>query len=157
MDNESKIEFLTEMGLRIYGNNWKSELARVFNINDRSVRQWANGERTIPDQLIRGMISHMYDRADSIIRVAESITRQIEDEPEYERIIWAKGYVDRITRSELDTMNRTWFDIDGVLYAIHPCGTIIDRSGNDAELPYGVTPEQLQDVIKNDIDADYAD
>lgn len=157
MDNDTKIELLTEIGLRLYGSNWKSELARALNINDRSVRQWANDERTIPDNLLRGMVSYMYDRADSITRLAAQITGRLEMEREYVRIIWATGYGDRLTRSDLDTTNRTWFDIDGELYATHPCGTIIDRKGNTVELPYGVTMEQLQDVIKNDIDAKYSD
>ncbi|KAB7765454.1 hypothetical protein CEK68_11870 [Xanthomonas sp. LMG 12461] len=36
-------------GYTLYGDRWQSDLARALEINDRRVRAWLQGERSIPD------------------------------------------------------------------------------------------------------------
>lgn len=149
MENEDKIEWLSEIGTAIYGDHWKSALATHLGVNDRSVRQWANGERTIPDSVIRGLLSLAHDRAAAIMRRADRAALDMRGHPGYERVIYQPGLrLDEIRR-DLYTENRGWFDIDGQLFALNENGTVIDIHGNEklwsgvSILPDGVTVDDL--------------
>lgn len=157
MENEDKIEWLTEICTVIYGDHWKSALATHLGINDRSVRQWANGERTIPDSIVRGLLSLAHDRADAIRRHADKIAREMRHEPGYERIIYQSGLrLDEIRR-DLFTENRAWFDIDGKLFALNENGSVIDIHGNETTwaglpvLPDGITTDKLLQAMERHI------
>lgn len=91
MENEDKIEWLSEIGTAIYGDHWKSALATHLGVNDRSVRQWANGERTIPDSVIRGLLSLAHDRAAAMMRRADRAALDMSGHPGYERVITSRG------------------------------------------------------------------
>ena len=41
-------EKLGIIGRALYGSRWQTEMARALEVGDRRVREWANGERTIP-------------------------------------------------------------------------------------------------------------
>lgn len=69
MNNDQKIALLTAAGEAAYGPHWKSEFARYLSVNDRSVRQWANGERTVPDSVISELTPHLNARM-ALIRQA---------------------------------------------------------------------------------------
>lgn len=149
MENDDKIEWISEIGSAIYGDHWKSALATHFGINDRSVRQWANGERTIPDSVIRGLLSLAHDRAATIMRRAERAALDMRRQTGYERVIYQPGLrLDEIRR-DLYTDNRAWFDIDGQLFALNENGNVIDIHGNETTwagvpiLPDGVTVNDL--------------
>lgn len=149
MEKEDKIEWLTEIGTEIYGDHWKSALATHLGVNDRSVRQWANGERTVPDSVIRGLLSLAHDRAAAIIRRAERAAFDMRRQKGYERIIYQPGLgLDEIRR-DLYTEKRAWFDIDGQLFALNENGTVIDIHGNEklwsgvSILPDGVAVDDL--------------
>lgn len=155
MENEDKIEWLCEIAGAMYGEHWKPSLAKQLGINDRSVRQWANGERTIPDTLIRGLLSLAHDRASMIARSADHIASEMRSENGYQRIIYNPELRLNEIRPDLYTENRAWFDIDGRLFALNDNGIVIDIHGAEADyhgvstLPDGVTIEDLLNA-KND-------
>jgi transcriptional regulator with XRE-family HTH domain len=40
---------LRKAGFALYGEQWRSELARALGVTDRTVRRWAQDEYSIPD------------------------------------------------------------------------------------------------------------
>jgi hypothetical protein len=40
---------LRKAGVALYGEQWRSELARAMGVTDRTVRRWAHDEYSIPD------------------------------------------------------------------------------------------------------------
>lgn len=158
MENEEKIEWLTELAAVIYGDHWKPALAAQLGVNDRSVRQWANGERTIPDSVIRGLLSLAHDRAGTIMRRAERAALDMRGQPGYERAIYQPGLrLDEIRR-DLYTEKRAWFDIDGQLFALNENGSVIDVRGYETTwagatvLPDGITVADLLHAMEKHIE-----
>lgn len=149
MENEDKIEWLTEICSTVYGDHWKPALAARLGVNDRSVRQWANGERTIPDSVVRGLLSLAHDRANAISRRAERIALDMRNQPGYERVIYQPGLHLEEIRRDLYTEKRAWFDIDGQLFALNENGSVFDIRGYEttwagvSTLPDGVTIDDL--------------
>lgn len=140
-DNEEKIELLSTAGEALFGSNWKSELARDIGVNDRSVRQWAAGERTIPSGVIRGLITRLRDRAALVTRTADYLAREIRDFDDYAeiKIIWIVGFNPAI---ETDITERLdWFDVDGYRYGVTESGRVIDQRGNETELKNATVAE----------------
>lgn len=149
MENEDKIEWLTEICTAVYGDHWKSALAAHLGVNDRSVRQWANGERTIPDSVVRGLLSLAHDRANAILRRAERQALNMRNQPGYERVIYQPGLQLQEIRRDLYSEKRVWFDIDGQLFALNENGSVIDIRGYETTwagvsiLPDGVAVDDL--------------
>lgn len=79
MDNVLKIALLTAAGQAACAQNWKSAFARYLGIDDRSVRQWANGERTIPGAIITELIPNLNDRLAPIRQTIMLINAAIVD------------------------------------------------------------------------------
>ncbi|MEX0557511.1 helix-turn-helix domain-containing protein [Raoultella terrigena] len=149
MENEDKIEWLTGICSTVYGDHWKPALAAHLGVNDRSVRQWANGERTIPDSVVRGLLSLAHDRANALLRRAERAAFDMRGQPGYERIIFQPALRLDEVRRDLYTEKRAWFDIDGQLFALNENGSVIDIRGYETTwagvsiLPDGVTVNDL--------------
>jgi plasmid maintenance system antidote protein VapI len=40
---------LRKAGVALYGEQWRSELARALGVTDRTIRRWAHDEYSIPD------------------------------------------------------------------------------------------------------------
>jgi transposase-like protein len=40
---------LRKAGFALYGEQWRSELARALGVTDRTVRRWVHDEYSIPD------------------------------------------------------------------------------------------------------------
>ena len=40
---------LRKAGFALYGEQWRSELARALGVTDRTIRRWADDEYSIPD------------------------------------------------------------------------------------------------------------
>ncbi|QCT21778.1 hypothetical protein FEM41_20025 [Jejubacter calystegiae] len=153
MDNDEKVELINQLGTLMYGTHWKSEIAQKFMINDRSVRQWANGERTIPDGVIRAMLSLCHSEAHRIITQSTEIAKYLKGAPGYERIMWPATRVPNLSdiRYDLKNFKFEWYDIDGKRFCVVENGMVIDIYGNETELPYGITDESLKAAR----DADY--
>jgi hypothetical protein len=49
---------LRKAGVALYGEQWRSELARALGVTDRTVRRWAHDEYSIPDDA-RGRITQL--------------------------------------------------------------------------------------------------
>lgn len=153
MDNDDKIELLKEAGEALFGSNWKTEFARHYDINDRSVRQWANGERTIPDTIIRSVISLLRDRANLMHSTADYICREIRFSDAYRelKITWLSAFNPTISNPAI-TESIDWFDVDGYIYGLSPSDLVIDTSGNPVELKNATVDElraKMQSVINS--------
>ena len=143
MENEDKIEWLTEICTAVYGEHWKPALASQLGINDRSVRQWAGGERTIPDSVIRGLLSLAHDRANLIARKADRKALEMRNQPGFQRVIYAPDvHLPAVPVSD-------WFDIDGRLFSLSKDGVITDIHGYETDchgtpvLPDGIAISDL--------------
>ncbi len=42
-------EKLTECGLALFGNSWKSSLAEALNVDKRRITHWLDGTRPVPN------------------------------------------------------------------------------------------------------------
>lgn len=150
MNNDDKIEWLTELCSDIYGSeHWKTKLADHLEINVLSVNQWADGERTIPDIVVRGILSLAHGRASAIARHAERVALDMKNKSGYQRIIYQSGLHLEELRRDLYTENRAWFDVDGQLFALNESGVVHDVHGYETTwagasiLPDGVTVSDL--------------
>lgn len=63
-------ERLARIGRVIFGSNWQTALACEMEVNPRTVRRWASGSHSIPDD-----IPEVYDRLlrEKIQRASESL------------------------------------------------------------------------------------
>lgn len=137
MDNDDKIELLKEAGEVMFGSNWKTEFSRHFDINERSVRYWANGERTIPDTIIRSVISMLRHRADLMHREADHICQRIRFTDSYKKL-----KINWLQSMKLETLlDVDWFDVDGYIYGLTPANQVIDVHGAPAELKNATVAE----------------
>jgi hypothetical protein len=41
---------LRKAGFALYGEQWRSELARALGVTDRTIRRWAHDEYSIPNE-----------------------------------------------------------------------------------------------------------
>lgn len=64
---------LIAAGEALYGPRWQSEVARLLDIDDRRVRAWLAGERTIPAGIASDLASALRKRA----RHAEAVASRI--------------------------------------------------------------------------------
>lgn len=51
--HEARREALIELGRALYGERWQRELAGALGVDDRSVRRWAAGDRSISHSLLK--------------------------------------------------------------------------------------------------------
>ncbi len=58
---------LCKAGVALYGEQWRSELARALGVTDRTVRRWAHDEYSIPD-----------DARERIIELCRARTKMID-------------------------------------------------------------------------------
>ncbi|WP_158784179.1 hypothetical protein [Pantoea sp. BAV 3049] len=145
MDNDEKIELLTRAGETAYGQNWKSELARFMGINDRSVRQWAAGERRIPASVIRGMVSHLRDRAALMNSETDRLVRDMhyDRDPEFTalKVLFLPNRRPSTDRLGNDAYKFLCFDVDGFIYCIDSNDRVINMHGDDTVLKNATVAE----------------
>lgn len=148
MDNDDKIELLTDAGKAMFGSNWKTEFSRNFDINERSVRYWSTGERTIPDSIIRAVISMLRQRADLMHREADHICKEIRFTDSYKelKINWLQS-MKLANFSDVD-----WFDVDGYVYGLTRDDQVINVHGAPSELK-NATVAELRAKMQSVIDA----
>lgn len=58
-------ELLNQVGIWLYGDNWRAELARALGVKFASVKKWASGEYSIPQGLARDILAIVKDKRDS--------------------------------------------------------------------------------------------
>jgi hypothetical protein len=57
---------LRKAGFALYGEQWRSELARALGVTDRTVRRWAQDECSIPDGARQRIIELCRKRAEML-------------------------------------------------------------------------------------------
>jgi hypothetical protein len=53
-------------GVALYGEQWRSELARALGVTDRTVRRWAHDEYSIPDDARERIVGLCRERVEMI-------------------------------------------------------------------------------------------
>jgi hypothetical protein len=65
---------LRKAGVALYGEQWRSELARALGVTDRTVRRWAYGEYSIPDDARERVVELCRARA----KMLNAVMRRLE-------------------------------------------------------------------------------
>jgi hypothetical protein len=65
---------LRKAGVALYGEQWRSELARALGVTDRTVRRWAQDEYSIPDDARQRVIKLCRDR----VEMLKAVMRRLE-------------------------------------------------------------------------------
>lgn len=58
-------ELLNQVGIWLYGDNWRAELSRALDVKFASVKKWASGEYNIPPGLASDILAIVKDKRDS--------------------------------------------------------------------------------------------
>lgn len=69
-------ELLEQIGLWLYGSQWRPELARALNVKIESVKRWANGDYNISNSItsdILDLVKAKTDAAPDLINQLEGI------------------------------------------------------------------------------------
>lgn len=64
---------LARVGEALYGPRWQSELARVFVVNDRTVRRWVAGDSPVPPGITSQLVEQLEDRQDAVAELLEMV------------------------------------------------------------------------------------
>lgn len=65
---------LCKAGVALYGEQWRSELARALGVTDRTVRRWAHDEYSIPGDAREGIIELCQAR----VKMLNAVMRRLE-------------------------------------------------------------------------------
>lgn len=65
---------LRKAGFALYGEQWRSELARALGVTDRTVRRWAYDEYSIPDEARERVIELCRTR----VKMLNAVMRRLE-------------------------------------------------------------------------------
>jgi len=66
---------LAAAGHALYGDRWKTELARDLKVAERTVRRWATGEFGIPPGLAGDVLDLLHERGLAIAAVRRRLRR----------------------------------------------------------------------------------
>lgn len=66
---------LRKAGLALYGEQWRSELARALGVTDRTVRRWAHDEYSIPDDVRQRIIGLCRERVEMLNAVVRRLAK----------------------------------------------------------------------------------
>lgn len=70
-----KSTYLADVGKALWGTDWQTPMAEATGVVPRSIRRYATGERTPPDDLFAGLLGELQRRRktlDSLIAQIES-------------------------------------------------------------------------------------
>jgi hypothetical protein len=65
---------LRKAGFALYGEQWRSELARALGVTDRTVRRWAQDEYSMPDVARQRIIELCRER----VEMLNAVVRRLE-------------------------------------------------------------------------------
>jgi hypothetical protein len=65
---------LRKAGFALYGEQWRSELARALGVTDRTVRRWACEEYSIPDDAGE----HIIELCRARVKTLNAVMRRLE-------------------------------------------------------------------------------
>jgi predicted transcriptional regulator len=66
---------LRKAGFALYGEQWRSELARALGVTDRTVRRWVQDEYSIPDDARERIIELCRERAEMLAGVMRRLEK----------------------------------------------------------------------------------
>jgi transposase-like protein len=66
---------LRKAGFALYGEQWRSELARALGVTDRTVRRWVHNEYSIPDEARERIIELCRER----VEMLNGVLRRLEN------------------------------------------------------------------------------
>jgi hypothetical protein len=72
------VDFLREAGESLFGERWKTEIARDLEVTDRTVRNWSAGKFEIPDGVVSDILALLEAREAEIARVRSGGRRMLE-------------------------------------------------------------------------------
>jgi hypothetical protein len=65
---------LCKAGFALYGEQWRSELARALGVTDRTIRRWVHEEYSIPDDAEERITKLCRAR----VKMLDEVTRRLE-------------------------------------------------------------------------------
>jgi hypothetical protein len=65
---------LRKAGFALYGEQWRSELARALGVTDRTIRRWAQDEYSMPDCARQRIIELCRER----VEMLNAVVRRLE-------------------------------------------------------------------------------
>jgi len=80
MTTDADREILADMGQTLYGTRWQSDLARALGVGDRRVREWVNGERSIPPAVWVAMEELLAERWEACRRLTRTAHKRAREE-----------------------------------------------------------------------------
>jgi hypothetical protein len=66
---------LRKAGFALYGEQWRSELARALGVTDRTIRRWAHDEYSIPDDARERIIRVCLEREEMLRAVIRGLKK----------------------------------------------------------------------------------
>lgn len=73
-------ELLRTAGEALYGPRWQRDLARDLDMDDRTMRRWATGERPIPARVSGELVGLLRRRGDICTALADRLTEYVRKE-----------------------------------------------------------------------------
>lgn len=144
MTNDKKSELITRAGRAAYGSHWISEMADYVNTREHVVQQWADGSCDIPNSLVRGMLSHLYQRMDLMERVARDMIDEMNlprNRKQFQRIIftqWDRAPWFRPENGPAEGTEVRWFNVDGREIGLTPDNRTFNHRGEYCECDVSV-------------------
>jgi hypothetical protein len=68
-------DLLRRVGQALYGQDWKTALARALDVNERSVRRWDDGASPIPGGVRGELLQLVGKRGGELIELQRDLTR----------------------------------------------------------------------------------
>jgi predicted transcriptional regulator len=66
---------LRKAGFALYGEQWRSELARALGVTDRTIRRWAHEEYAIPNEARERVIELCRERVEMLDTVMRRLKK----------------------------------------------------------------------------------
>jgi hypothetical protein len=68
-------DLLREAGEALFGPQWQTALSRDLEVNDRTIRRWANGQNPVPDGLAADLRALLKARGFALAAVRRKLRR----------------------------------------------------------------------------------
>lgn len=72
-------ELLREIGVILYGPNFRSPMARYLGVSDRTVRRWLGGEFEVSDGHISALLRMLYTHVGKTLAVSKKLEQVSRD------------------------------------------------------------------------------
>lgn len=76
---------INKVGRALYGRQWRGPLAEALNVNERTVRRWANGEFEINQHVWSDIMIILNDRESSLAKAKAFVDQKSRQSEEARR------------------------------------------------------------------------